>query len=189
LVGASLSAATREKGEVSGCVSELSREFAFDAEGVALVFEESFSAGVSVEATETGADSGADTNSVLDGSVGGAATTFPEVGLLVPTVPVPGELEPLSPDEVPVEPDVLPAPGAPGDEEDEGGGLVGGGVDAVEGSPSPEDDPPVEEEPPVEPEEEPLETELSAPSSLPPSSNLLPEPEPSSPAEAPPEDE
>jgi hypothetical protein len=158
LIGASLFPAMTEKAEVSGCVSALSREMGFDAEELTLVFEESFIAGGSVETTETGADSGVDTVSVLVGSVGGAATTFPEDALLVPTVTVPGEPEALVPAGVPGEPEVLPPAGAPGDEEDEGGGLVGGGVVVVEGS--------------VAPGEELVKAGLS---SVPPSSDVLAE--------------
>jgi hypothetical protein len=154
----------------TGSESAPSREIGFDAAAVALVFEEPFSAGTSVETTEIGPDAGGAANSVVVGSGGSVATTLPEDVLLLPTVTVPGEPEPLSP------------AGVPEDEDDGGGeGVDGGGaggIDLPEESSSPEDDPDVEEEPSVEPGEEPEGAELSSPSSLPPSSVLLAELEP-----------
>jgi hypothetical protein len=176
LVGASLLAATTERGGASSCVSAPSREIGFDAGEVALVFEESFIAGASPETTETGADAGADADAVVVGSVGGAAATFPEDALLVPTVTVPGEPEPL------------PSAGAPADEEGGGVGLVATGIGLSEESSSPEDEPPGEEEPWVSPGEEGEGGGLSALSSLPPSSDLLPELESSPSTEAPPDE-
>jgi hypothetical protein len=166
-------------------VSAPSREIGFDVVEVALVFEESFIAGASAETTETGADAGVYADAVV-GSVGGAAATLPEDALLVPTVTVPGEpealpsagapaegedggIEPTVP--VPGEPEVLPPVGAPADEEGGGVGLVATGIGLSEESSSPEDEPPVEEEPPVAPGEEGRGGGLSAPSSLPPSSD------------------
>src|SRR5262249_23015998 len=127
-------------------------------------------------------------DAVVVGSVGGAAATFPEGALLVPTVTVPGEPEALPsagapadeedggiepPVSVPDEPEPLPPAGAPGDEEGGGVGLVVTGVGLSEESSSPEDEFPVEEEPSVSPGEEGEGGGLSALSSLPPSSELL----------------
>jgi hypothetical protein len=193
-IGASLSAETKERSEVSGCVSALSREIAFDAAEDALIFEESFIAGANSETTETGADVGADADlvgvgSVGDGvgSVGGTPATFPEDPLLVPPVPVPGEPELLSPAGVPADDEDggVEPPGVPVDDE-------GGGVGLPEESSSPEDDPSVEresseeesseEESSVEPDEEGWGAGLSAVS--PPSSVVLAELRPSPSSEA-----
>jgi hypothetical protein len=186
---ASLSAATKERSGVSDCVSAPSREIAFDAAEVVLVFEESLIAGENAETTETGADAGADADLVgvgsvgdVVGSVGGMPAPFPEDPLLVPPVPVPGELEALPPAGPPADEEdggVEPA-GAPADEED--GGVDGVGL--VEGSSSPEDDPPVEEES----SEEGDWAELSALSSLTPSSEVLAESRPSPSSKVPPDE-
>jgi hypothetical protein len=66
--------------------------------------------------------------------------------------------------------------------------LVATGIGLSEESSSPEDEPPVEGEPPVSPGEEGEGGGLSAPSSLPPSSDLLAELESSPSTEAPPDE-
>jgi hypothetical protein len=202
LVAASLLAATTERGGLAACVSAPSREIGLDAREVALVFEESFIAGASVETTETGADAGADSDAVAAGSVGGSAATSPEDALLVPTVTVSGESEALPSagapadeedggDEptvtVPGDPEPFPSAGAPADEEGGGVGFVATGIGLSEESSCPEDEPPGEEEPWVSPEEG-EGGGLFAPPSLPPSSDLLAEPESSPSTEAPPDE-
>ena len=183
LVAASLLAATTDRGGVSACVSTPSREMGLDAAEVALVFEESFIAGASAETTETGADARAEADAVGAGSVGGAAATLPSAG--APADEEDGGIEPAV--TVPGEPEPLPSAGAPADEEGGGVGFVATGIGLSEESSCPEDEPPGEEEPWVSPEEG-EGGGLFALSSLPPSSDLLAEPESSPSTEVPPDE-